>query len=156
MIAIKNFDFLVGKWSIINKRLKERLNNSKEWDTFPAIMESERIMNGLCVMDEFKTNHFGNDFSGLSIRILNPKTNEWTIYWADSANPELKMTEQVVGKFNNGIGEFFGTEIFKGKEVKLRFLWKRISEETAYWDQAYFDEINQKWETNWIMEFTRM
>jgi len=156
MVEIQNFDFLIGKWSIVNKKLKERLKNSDEWIEFPAQMESNKILNGLGVMDELKTSYFGDEFVGLSIRILNPKLNEWTIYWADTANPELLLKEQVVGKFNNGTGEFYGKELFKGKEVKLRFIWKQEAINTAQWEQAYYNEINKEWETNWIMIFTRI
>ena len=71
-------------------------------------------------------------------------------------SPERKLSEQVVGTFNNGIGEFYGTEMFNGKEVKLRFIWKRESLDTAHWEQAYFDEKSKAWETNWTMEFTKI
>jgi len=156
MVGIQNFAFLVGKWIILNKRLKERLNNSHDWIEFPARTEAKKILNGLGVMDEFKTSYFGDEFVGLSIRIFNPKANEWTIYWADTMYPELRMTEQVVGSFSNGIGEFYGKEMFRGKEVKLRFIWKQESLKTAYWEQAYYDEKTKEWETNWIMQFTKI
>ena len=154
MIEIKNFDFLIGKWSVLNKRLKERLRNSNNWEEFDAEMETKPILNGLGLMDEMKSSHFGDEFIGLSIRMLNPKTNEWKIYWADTENPELLLKEQVVGKFENGIGEFFGEEMYQGKKMKLRFVWKKESINTAQWEQAYYDELNKQWETNWIMIFT--
>ena len=155
-LDVSNFDFLLGKWEIKNEKLKERLVGSKEWITFPAYAETKRTLGDIGIMDEFKTNHFGSEFVGLSIRILNPKTNEWTIYWADNMNPELKLTEQVTGKFINGVGEFYGSELHKGRKVKIRFLWKLISEDLAYWEQAYFDKKHDKWETNWKMSFNRI
>ena len=106
---------------------------------------------GLGTMDEFKISYFEDEFVGLSIRIINPKSNERTIYWADTANPEPLLKEQVAGKFNNGIGEFYGKVIFNGKEVKVKFTWKKETINTAQWEQAYFDEIKQEWEINWIM-----
>ena len=156
MIAIENFDFLIGKWEVLNRRLKDRLVNSHEWIEFTAHMETKSILNGLALMDEMKTNFFGDDFVGLSIRMVNPKTNEWTIYWADTANPDLFMKEQVRGKFSNGIGEFYGKEFYQGQEVKLRFVWKKPTKDTALWEQAYFDEKNNTWETNWTMTFTKV
>lgn len=156
MIEIQNFDFLIGKWAVKNRRLKERLNKGNEWIEFMAEMETKYILNGLGLMDEMKSSFFGDEFVGLSIRMFNPKTNEWTIYWADTANPELLLKEQVTGRFNNGIGEFYGKELFKNKEVQLRFIWKKESENTALWEQAYYDEINQEWETNWTMLFTSL
>jgi len=155
MIEIQNFDFLIGKWNVINKRLKERLKNNNEWFEFPAEMETKPFLNGLGLMDEMKSSHYGDDFIGFSIRMVNPKTNIWTIYWADTANPENYLKEQVVGEFKNGIGVFYGKEWFEEKEYKLRFTWKKESQDTAQWEQAYFDELKNEWETNWIMEFTR-
>lgn len=154
MIAIQNFDFLIGKWSVVNRRLKDRLVNCNEWIEFHAEMETKSILNGLALMDEMKSSHFGDNFIGLSIRMVNPKTNIWTIYWADTSSPENYLKEQVTGEFKNGIGVFFGNELYKGKEVKLRFTWEKPSINTARWEQAYLDEKSNVWETNWTMLFT--
>lgn len=154
MIDIKNFDFLIGKWSVLNRRLKDRLSNCDEWIEFHAEMETKSILNGLSLMDEMKSSHFGDNFVGLSIRMVNPETNIWTIYWADTSNPKNYLKEQVTGEFKNGIGEFFGNELYKGKEVKLRFTWKKPSINTALWEQAYYDKKKKVWETNWTMLFT--
>ena len=106
-------------------------------------------------MDEMKSSYFGDEFIGVSIRMFDPTAGEWTIYWADTASPERKLTEQVVGTFKDGVGEFFGTEIFDGRKVRLRFIWKKESVDTAHWEQAYYDEAAGEWETNWTMLFTR-
>ena len=156
IIEIHNFDFLIGKWTVRNKRLKERLKNCVEWTEFQAEMETKPILNGLGLMDEMKSSHFGDDFIGFSIRMVNPKTNIWTIYWADTASPENYLKEQVVGEFKNGIGVFYGKELYLEKEYKLRFTWKKLSENTALWEQAYFDKKVKEWETNWVMEFTKV
>ncbi|WP_298903558.1 hypothetical protein [uncultured Psychroserpens sp.] len=155
-IDIYDFNFLIGKWTVLNKKLKERLNNCNEWTEFQAEMQTKPFLNGLGLMDEMKSSHFGDDFIGFSIRMVNPKTNSWTIYWADTAHPENYLKEQVVGEFKNGIGEFYGEETYEGRSYKLRFTWTKPSENTALWKQAYFDEKNSQWETNWIMEFTKM
>lgn len=156
MIEIQDFDFLIGKWTVVNKKLKERLKKNNDWIDFPAAMETKPILNGLGLMDEMKSSYFGDEFVGLSIRIVDPKTKVWTIYWADTSNPENYLKEQVVGEFKNGIGEFFGKELYQGKEYKLRFIWRMQSKNEAQWEQAYFDDLNNEWETNWIMNFTRV
>ena len=45
MIEIQNFDFLIGKWSVLNKRLNERLTGCQEWTEFIAEMECKKILN---------------------------------------------------------------------------------------------------------------
>lgn len=92
---IDNFDFLIGKWSVLNKRLNERLVQCTEWTTFQAEMQTKPILNGLGLMDEMKSSQFGNDFIGLSIRMVNPKTNVWTIYWADTLSPENYLKDKL-------------------------------------------------------------
>lgn len=156
MIVINDFSFLIGRWKVLNRKLTERLKGCDEWIEFQAEMHTKSILNGLGIMDEMKTSHLGSDFIGFSLRMLNPKTNEWTIYWADTFNAEIGLKEQVVGRFNHGKGEFFGKEVYRDKEVKLRFIWKKLSLETAQWEQAYYDEIKNEWETNWVMTFTRI
>ncbi len=154
MIDIQNFDFLIGNWQVENRRLKDRLTKCEEWIEFQAEMETKSILNGLALMDEMKSTHYGDNFIGLCIRMYNPGTKQWRIFWADTANPGNYIKEQVTGEFKNGIGEFYGTELYKGEEVKLRFIWKRPSINTAIWEQAYYDEKEKEWETNWTMLFT--
>ncbi len=156
MIKTENFDFLIGKWQVHNRRLKERLTNCQQWEQFSATMETKPILNGLGLMDEMRTSYFGDEFVGLSVRILDPTNNQWTIYWADTAHPQLGLKEQVKGAFADGIGTFYGQEKFQEQTVKLRFIWKQLSDDKAQWEQAYFDQTRDCWETNWTMEFVRL
>jgi hypothetical protein len=45
------------------------MTDCDEWTEFTAEMETKPILNGLGIMDEMKSAHFGDDFIGLSIRI---------------------------------------------------------------------------------------
>jgi hypothetical protein len=38
----------------------------------------------------------------------------------------------------------------------VRFIWSGISETTAHWEQAFSIEGGQTWETNWVMDSTRV
>lgn len=150
----RDFDFLLGKkWKVHNEVLEERLVGSTDWKEFEAVLVDARtIVNGLGNVDSFQAVLDGKRFEGNSIRLFDAKTNEWVIYWVDSKNPELRL--QVRGKFEGGVGEFHGEEVYRGQTVRMRFLWKDISENSARWEQAYLDETTGEWETNWIMEFT--
>lgn len=152
-----DFDFLYGNWKITNRILKERLNNSNEWRESIAYSRCWKILDGWGNMDEFTMeSRDGRVFKGNTIRIFNPENKEWIIYWADTWNPELGMTQQTTGTFKNGIGTFFGEDLHQGKKVRQKFTWKRVDANTAYWDQAYFDESKNDWEVNWIMNFERV
>ena len=99
MPDIHNFEILIGKWNVHNWKLKARLSNDNEWIGFPAEMEEISVLNGIAVMDEMKSSYFEDSFVGLILRMVDPKTNLWTIYWAETSNREYYLKEQVAGKF---------------------------------------------------------
>ncbi len=148
-----DFDFLANKnWKVQNRVLKARLSNNNEWDEFEAEFYGyQKIAGGYGNVDQFKGVRNGLEFEASSIRTFNKNSGEWSIYWID--NISTKLIYQVTGKFENGIGTFFGEEPFNGKMAKLRFLWSDITDTSARWEQAYYDSLANKWETNWIMEF---
>ena len=152
--GIHDFDFLMGKeWKVRNIVLKQRLVDCSEWVEFEAkLSDTRKFLDGSANMDKFYGYRNGEYFEAASIRIYNPQKDLWTIYWAD--NQGFEVTPQAVGHFKDGIGEFYGRERFKGEMVKLRFLWTDITEASAHWEQAYYDEDHDEWETNWIMEFS--
>ncbi|MEO9805437.1 MAG: hypothetical protein ABJF04_19415 [Reichenbachiella sp.] len=157
VVMSNDFDFLIGKWKITNKILRQRLSGNNEWSEWVAYSHCWKILDGFGNMDEFEMkSREGRIFKGNTIRTYSPSRKEWTLYWVDSWNPDLGITEQTKGSFKDGVGLFYGQEEFNGKTVKLRFTWKSLDENRAYWDQAYYDEENGKWEINWIMSFDRI
>ncbi len=149
-----DFDFLIGNWRVINKRLKERLVENNDWEEFEASLKVWKILDGFANVDEYKTEINGKPFYASTTRVFNPTKNEWSIFWLDTSSYEL--LPQVKGTFNeNGYGEFYGEELFNGKMTMLRFEWKSINNNSAHWNQAYFDEANNEWEINWTMQFIR-
>jgi hypothetical protein len=90
----------------------------------------------------------------LTLRLFNPATKEWSLYWAGSRDGLL--TAPVIGAFQeDGRGEFFGYDLDDGHPVQVRFIWSDITANSARWEQAYWDVANLCWEVNWIMELTR-
>ena len=151
---IDDFDFLIGKWKVVNKRLKERLVGNNKWIEFHGELEVRKTLNGYANVDEYKTELNGKELHAVTLRVYNPDEKIWSIYWLDTFTYEL--LPQVKGGFENNIGEFYGEEMFQGNKVKLKFSWLKTSDKTAHWNQAYFDEIKKEWEINWTMDFTKV
>lgn len=152
-----DFDFLIGKWQITNKIRKKRLSENNEWTESVAYSRCWQILDGLGNMDEFEMKtRGGRTFKGNTIRVYSPSRKDWTLYWVDNWNPDLGVTKQTAGSFESGVGIFYGEEEFNGKTVRLKFTWKKLDGNKAYWDQAYYDEKNDDWEINWIMIFDRI
>ena len=43
-----------------------------------------------------------------------------------------------------------------GRDIRIRFIWSRIANDSARWEQAFSTDDGNSWETNWYMDFTRL
>jgi len=147
-----DFDFFVGSWDGRHRRLRARLAGCDEWDEFSSTTRCWSLLGGAANIDELSVPDRG--FSGLSVRLLDPASGNWSIYWANSRDGVLQLPP-VVGRFDGGVGLFFSDEVQEGRPVRVRFTWSEITPASARWDQAFSADGGQTWEPNWIMEFTR-
>jgi hypothetical protein len=150
----KDFDFLHGSWTVHNRRLAERFAGCTEWQEFEATSEVIPILNGIGNFDQFfATLPDGKPLAGSTLRIFDPETRRWSLYWADSRSCQL--FPPVTGRFRNGSGEFFGHDMQDNKPAKVRFTWTILTPNSARWDQAMSQDGGQNWEHNWEMHLTR-
>ncbi len=116
-----NFDFLVGKWKMHNRRLNKRLENCKDWTKFDSFDENSKTLSGAADMDIYSTTDMpgqeGKRFEGLTLRLFNPKTRLWSLYWVASNTGVLDPP--VVGSFENNVGHFFCKDTIRSKENPL-------------------------------------
>jgi hypothetical protein len=145
-----DFDFLIGRWTIENERLVERFVGSDEWTQFSAISTCRKLLNGAGNLEEMTIP--GSAFAGLALRIFNPADGLWSIHWAD--NDRHRMLPPMVGRFENGVGVFYGDEEHDGRTVRARFTWMP-SAQSPRWEQAFSQDGGKSWETNWVMKFSR-
>lgn len=149
----RDFDFLMGGWKVHNRRLRERLQGSTEWIDFAATNVARPLLGGLGNEDEFRTDYWPG-FIGMSFRFFNPATKQWAIYWADNRRGTLEPP--VLGTFSGDVGTFEGTDTFEGQPIRVRFIWSRITTATPRWEQAFSADDGKTWETNWVMDFSRL
>jgi hypothetical protein len=150
----KDFDFFTGKWQLHNKKLKSRLSGCNEWIEFESTQEMYKILNGIGNIDNFLATFDGQPFEGMSLRLFNPKTRLWSIYWADSN--EGKLEPPVVGSFANDIGYFFTSDVFNGSKIIVVFRWDVRDKNNPVWSQAFSNNNGSSWEWNWYMFMTRI
>ena len=150
----QDFDFWMGKWKVRNRRLAQRLDGSDEWDEFEGKVAARPLPGGLGNEDVFCTN-YGGGFVGMSFRFYDPDSDTWAIYWADSRRPGL-LDPPVTGSFTGDTGIFEGADTFAGRSIRVRFTWSGVTTPTPRWEQAFSDDGGMTWETNWIMDFTRI
>ena len=150
--AAQDFDFFMGSWKVRNRVLRKRLAGCDEWDEFEATSVARPLLDGLANEDEFRTDFCGG-FIGMSFRFYDPKTDLWSIYWADSRRSGA-LDPPVYGSFAGDRGVFLGEDTFEGRRILVRFIWSEITSGTPRWEQAFSEDDGDTWETNWVMEFT--
>jgi hypothetical protein len=144
-----DFDILTGKWKMYHKKLKSRLSNNNEWIDLESIdVNYGTILNGLGNSDLYKATFDNKPFEGFTLRLFNPDTRLWSLYWVASNSGVLDPP--VVGSFDNDIGHFFCKDIFNGKEVIVVFRWDMRDKEHPVWSQAFSPDKGMTWEWNWI------
>jgi len=149
---MNDFDFFVGSWDSVQRRLKKVLSGSTEWDDeFPGRSECVSLLGGAANLDEvsFPTKGWG----GVTLRLFDPEREEWSLYWISSNRPVIDTP--VVGRFVDGVGDFFGDDTYEGQRIRVRYRWSNITATSVRWEQAFSVDDEKTWETNWIADFTR-
>lgn len=149
-----DFDFLVGSWNVKNRMLKARLSNSKEWSEFDSTLDMRKILLGLANVEAYKSELNGKSFEGMAVRLFNPKTRLWSIYWADSNNGTLDQFP-VVGSFEGGVGKFYAKDKFNDKDIVTLYQWDKTDPKRPIWSQAFSPNNGKTWEWNWYMTLTK-
>lgn len=150
-----DFDFLLGHHKVQHKKLKERLNKCTEWIEFGGTQEMKKHLTGIAnIESHYMGTADGTVVEGMAIRLFNPVTRLWSIYWADNTHGTLDTP--VIGYFENNLGYFFANDTFNNKPVIIGFKWDISDKDNPVWSQAFSEDKGVTWEWNWFMYFTRV
>jgi hypothetical protein len=153
-LVSRDWDFMVGRWTVEHRRLKTRLAGCTEWEEFPGTSVFRHTLGGLGNVDDNVLELPGGTYRALTIRAFDAPSGEWSIWWLDARYPR-SLDPPVRGGFKDGVGTFLGDDTLNGKPIKVRFLWSRITSDSPHWEQAFSPDGGATWETNWIMDFIR-
>jgi hypothetical protein len=152
-----DFDFELGHWKIHLKKLVHPLTGSTTWVEFDGTSVTRKVWNGRSQLEEFETDSpDGSHIEGMTLRLYDPQTHQWSLYWATSKSAALGVP--TIGKFKNGQGEFFDTEPAgpNGRAVLVRFIWSNTTTNTPHFEQSFSEDGGKTWEVNWITDQTRV
>jgi len=152
-----DFDFAIGNWKFHLKKLEHPFFGSTTWVELDGTSSCRKIWDGRANIDEVEVNNPEKHLhiQGMTLRLYNPESHQWSLYWANAAKGALGLPP-VIGQFKNGRGEFYDQEDFNGRAIFVRYVWSDITPTSAHFEQSFSDDGGKTWETNWITDQTRV
>src|SRR5215472_16358072 len=149
-----DFDFHIGTWKTHLKRLLHPLTGSTTWIEYDGTTLVRKVWDGRANLVELKADGPAGHFEGLSLRLYNPASHQWSLNFANSSDGSL--TQPTIGEFKNGRGEFYDQETLNGRAIFVRFVISDISANSCRFEQAFSADGGKTWEVNWIAVDTRV
>ena len=148
-----DFDFEMGDWTCHLKRLLHPLTGSSEWVEYDGPSIVRKVWGGKANLGEIELTGAGGHIEGLSLRVYNPSTHQWSVTYANSAFG-LSLPP-MVGGFQKGRGEFYAADTLADRAIFVRFIFSDITPTSFRLEQAFSEDGGKTWEANWIATFAK-
>jgi len=151
----RDFDFELGSWKIHLKRRQHPLTGSNSWVEFDGTSVTRKVWEGRSQIEEFEVDSPTGHLEGLTLRLYNPQTRQWSLYWANSKDGTMGGPPNV-GEFKDGRGEFYCQDTYNGRVIYIRYVWSGITANSAHFEQSFSPDGGKTWEVNWVTDQTRV
>jgi hypothetical protein len=118
-----DFDFEIGTWETNLSRRLRPLTGSTDWVEYDGKTIVRKVWNGRANLVELDVTGPAGHIEGLSLRLYNPESRQWSLNFSNSAGGTL--SPPVFGGFKDGRGEFFGQDSLNGRAILIRFVISR-------------------------------
>jgi len=135
------------------KRRVPSAGGAGAWAEYEGRSVYRKVWDGRANLNEFEADSPGGHIEGLTLRTYNPKTQQWSLYWASSR--EGILSEPQLGRFHDGVGEFYAQDRIDGKSVFVRYVWTQTGTNSVHFEQAFSDNGGKSWDVNWISDMVR-
>lgn len=149
-----DFDFEIGTWKTHLSRLLHPLTGSTTWVEMDGITTVRKVWDGRANLIELVADGPSGHFEGLSLRLYNSATRQWSLNFSHSGDGDL--SQPTIGQFKNGRGEFYDQETLNGRAIFVRFVISDITATSCHFEQAFSDDGGRTWEVNWRATDTRV
>lgn len=150
----RDFDFEIGTWTTRLSRRLRPLTGSTTWVEYTGTTVVRKVWNGRANLVELEVDGQAGHLEGLSLRLYNPESRQWSLNFSNSAGGTL--SPPAIGEFRNGRGEFYSQETLNGRAILVRFVISDITPTSCRFEQSFSDDGGKTWEANWIAVDTRV
>jgi len=147
-----DFDWELGAWST-QVRVRAPLSTAEDWTEFRGTSVVRPLGQGRANVVELSVASGDRRIEGVSLRLYNPRTRQWSLNFANLKNGLL--TTPVYGGYKDGKGVFHGQDTVDDRVVWVRFEISVISPTSARFEQAYSADGGRSWIVNWVATDTR-
>jgi hypothetical protein len=144
----------MGRWKTHVSRRLHPLTGSNTWVEYEGTTVVRKVWNGRANLAELEVEGPAGRLEGLSLRLYNPESRQWSLNYSNSAGGTL--SQPTIGEFKNGRGEFFDQEPLNGRAILVRFVISEVTSDSCHFEQSFSDDGGKTWETNWIATDTRV
>ena len=149
-----DFDFEIGSWKTHLSRLLHPLTGSTTWVEYEGTTVVRKVWGGRANLVELVADGPAGHFEGLSLRLYNPESRQWSLNFASSRAGTLSTP--TIGDFRNGRGEFFDQEMLDGRAILVRFVIVERKPNSCRFEQSFSNDGGKSWELNWVATDTRI
>src|SRR5215213_5322804 len=149
-----DFDSEIGTWKTHLRRLVRPLTGSTTWVEYDGVTVVRKVWDGRANLVELKVDGPAGYFEGLSLRLYNPQSRQWSLNFANINDGTL--SQPTIGEFKDGRGEFYNQDTYNGRAILVRFVITKISDDSYRFEQAFSNDGGRNWEVNWIAVDTRV
>lgn len=149
-----DFDFEIGTWKTHVKRLLHPLSGSHAWTEYDGTSIVRALLGGRANVVELTMDGPAGHFAGLSLRLYNPQSRQWSLNFANAAGGVLNTP--TIGAFHDGVGEFYDQEMLNERAILVRFVIAPLTKDSCRFEQSFSADGGRTWETNWIATDTRV
>jgi hypothetical protein len=149
-----DFDFEIGTWKTHLARLLHPLTGSTAWVEYEGTTVVRKVWDGRANLVELVADGPAGHFEGLSLRLYNPESRQWSLHFASSRAGSLSTP--TIGEFRNGRGEFFDQEMLDGRAILVRFVIVERTPNSCRFEQSFSSDGGRSWELNWVATDTRI
>jgi hypothetical protein len=145
-----DFDWEIGGWTTSLRYLANPLSPEPDrWLEYRGTSIVRSVMDGQANLVELDVAGPAGRIRGLSLRLYNPQTRQWSLNFASMRSGQL--TTPTYGGFDAaGRGLFYGQDNVDGRFILVRFVITPQGRDTVRFVQSFSADAGATWEDNWI------
>jgi hypothetical protein len=154
-----DFDFFYGTWILHNRRLKPPELSSHDWVKWDSTDEAHPLPGALGNEDFARSSYPRKGFVGMTLRLYDPKTGIWRLYWIDNKNSHGDAGVPNVGRWQGNVGIFDEHLTVQGRPAIDRYTWTRFgahSKITAHFEESLSLDGGKTWKVVFANDVIRI